>query len=478
MGNVIAIDLGASSGRVMVGTLENSKVSLKEYHRFLNKQVIRDGQSCWDLYAILEEIERGISKVVASGIEVDSLGIDTWGVDFVLLDKFGKHLGNFVSYRDTRTGGALEKLVSDTSLTKEVIYTKTGIQFLSFNSIYQLKAICDAKPEWIERVDKLLFIPDYLNYKLCGTKHCEYTNASTSQLLNCQTKEWDEELIRACGAKEDWFLEPTFPNNIVGRFTRNYCDIPVVSIASHDTASAVTAAPVDNYTAYLSSGTWSLLGIESFEPYTSEQAYHYNITNEGGVEGRYRVLKNIMGLWLMQRLRAETPSLAFSDMALMAKDATPFKYIINPNDGAFLNPASMTAAIKNWFKERDLESPQTFSEVIRCVYDSLALAYSNALENIKEVSTREVNFIRIVGGGAQDKLLNQLCADVCETPVIIEPVEASALGNVANQMIALGKVSNIEEARKIIQASCSIKRYNPNPIEDLNEIKSNYKKIL
>ncbi|MDN3700241.1 FGGY family carbohydrate kinase [Vibrio artabrorum] len=230
MSNVIAVDLGASSGRVMVGTLKNSKVSLKEYHRFPNVQVICNGQSCWDLYAILEEIERGISKVAASGIEIDSLGIDTWGVDFVLLDRFGKHLGEFVSYRDERTEGMIDKLTSDSSITHKDIYTTTGIQFLTFNTIYQLKAIIDAKPAWLERVDKLLFIPDYLNYKLSGLKHCEYTNASTSQLLNCETKEWDEELITACGAKKSWFLEPTLPNKVVGRFTRHCCDIPVISI--------------------------------------------------------------------------------------------------------------------------------------------------------------------------------------------------------------------------------------------------------
>ena len=475
---VIAIDLGASSGRVMVGYLEDGKIRLEEFHRFQNQQVMHGNESCWDLYSILEEIKVGINKVISTGIEICSLGIDTWGVDFVLLDKFGQHLGEFVSYRDARTNGVLDKLMQDSGLTQSDIYNTTGIQFLPFNTIYQLKAISDQQPEWYDDIDTLLFIPDYLNYKLSGVKHCEYTNASTSQLLECREKVWSKPIIKACGAKMNWFLPPKMPNRIIGQYQLGDIQIPVCSVASHDTASAVAATPIkDDNTAYLSSGTWSLVGIESEEPYTGEKAYQYNLTNEGGVDGRYRILKNIMGLWLIQRIKAENPSLTFPDIAMLARQAEPFKYVVNPNDDDFLNPASMTQAIKNWFKKRDLEGPEMLSEVVRCVYDSLVLAYDDALTQIAEVTGKAINELRIVGGGTQDKFLNQLCADVCEIQVSTEPTEASALGNVVNQFIASDIITSLGEARQIIDASSEVNYFSPNPIDGLEQIKSQYQQI-
>ncbi len=475
---VIAIDLGASSGRVMVGYLENGKIRLEEFHRFQNQQVVHGDESCWDLYSILEEIKVGINKVVATGIEVCSLGIDTWGVDFVLLDKFGKHLGEFVSYRDARTEGIQNKLLVDSQLSLQNIYHTTGIQFLSFNTINQLKAIHDQQPEWFNDIDTLLFIPDYLNYKLSGVKHCEYTNASTSQLLDCKEKVWSKELINACGAKMNWFLPPKMPNRIIGHYHLGDIQIPVCSVASHDTASAVAATPIAHENmAYLSSGTWSLVGIESFEPYTGDLAYQYNLTNEGGVDGRYRVLKNIMGLWLIQRIKAENPSLTFFDIANLARQAQPFKYIVDPNDNDFLNPQSMTQAIKNWFKKRDLEAPEHLSQVLRCVYDSLVLAYDKVLTELAEVTGKEIKELRIVGGGTQDQFLNQLCADVCQIPVSTEPTEASALGNVMNQFIASNIIPSIEEGRRIIDASSDVKNFTANPIEGLDQIKVHFQQI-
>ncbi len=478
MKGVIAIDLGASSGRVMIGYLNEQKIHLEEFHRFTNQQVMHGSESCWDLYSILEEIKVGINKVLASDFEVCSLGIDSWGVDFVLLDKFGKHLGEFVSYRDARTQGTQLKIEQDNALSKEDIYGMSGIQFLTFNTINQLKAISDANPDWFYSIDTLLFIPDYLNYKLSGVKHCEYTNASTSQLLDCRDKTWNKKLIDACGAKLNWFLPPKMPNRIIGQYQLGDIQIPVCSVASHDTASAVAAAPIfDQNTAYLSSGTWSLVGIESEEPFTSEAAFEANLTNEGGVDGRYRVLKNIMGLWLIQRIKAENPSLAFSDIALLARQAEPFKYIINPNDDAFLNPSSMTEAIKGWFRQRGKDAPETLSQVVRCIYDSLALAYDDALTQIASASNRQINELRIVGGGNQDHFLNQLCADVCEMNVSTEPTEASALGNVINQFIALDMISCLEEGRRIIDASSEVKSFKPQTIDGLDEIKLQYQLI-
>ncbi len=476
---VIAIDLGASSGRVMVGCLESGKIRLKEFHRFQNQQVVHGNESCWDLYSILGDIKIGIDKVIESGIEVCSLGIDTWGVDFVLLDKSGKHLGEFVSYRDGRTEGVQDKLLADSQLSLQEIYQTTGIQFLPFNTINQLKAIADQQPEWFGETDTLLFIPDYLNYKLSGVKHCEYTNASTSQLLDCKDKVWSKELIQACGAKMEWFLPPEMPNRIIGQYQVGEISIPVCSVASHDTASAVAATPIANENmAYLSSGTWSLVGIESFEPYTGELAYQYNLTNEGGVDGRYRVLKNIMGLWLIQRIKAENPSLTFPDIAILARQAQPFKYIVNPNDNDFLNPESMTQAVKNWFVKRDLAAPETLSEVVRCIYDSLVLAYDKVLTELAEVTGKQINELRIVGGGNQDQFLNQLCADVCQIRVSTEPTEASALGNVINQFIALDIITSLEEGRQIIDASSDVKQFTAKPIEGLEQIKSQFQQII
>ncbi|RQW61896.1 rhamnulokinase [Vibrio viridaestus] len=478
MKGVIAIDLGASSGRVMVGYLDGKQIGLKEFHRFTNQQVMHGNESCWDLYSILEEIKVGINKALASEYDICSLGIDSWGVDFVLLDKFGKHLGEFVSYRDARTQGSQEKLEGDNGLSKRDIYGMSGIQFLTFNTINQLKAISDQKPEWFDDIDTLLFIPDYLNYKLCGVKHCEYTNASTSQLLDCHEKTWNKQLIDACGAKLNWFLPPKMPNRIIGQYQLADIQIPVCSVASHDTASAVAATPLtDEHTAYLSSGTWSLVGIESEIPFTNSSAFEANLTNEGGVDGRYRVLKNIMGLWLIQRIKAENLSLTFSDIALLAGQAEPFKYVINANDDAFLNPDSMTQAIKNWFTQRDQPGPQTLAEIVRCIYDSLVLAYDDALTQLSYASGRTIKQLRIVGGGTQDQFLNQLCADVCGIEVATEPTEASVLGNVINQFIALDMVSCLEEGRQIIHASSQVKFYSPREIVDLDNIKSQYQLI-
>ncbi len=479
MKSVIAIDLGASSGRVMVGHLQDNKIELKEQHRFANQQIMIGEQSCWDLYSILEEIKIGINKVLDQNQDIASLGIDTWGVDFVLLDQFGRHLGEFVSYRDNRTQGVQEKLLHDSKIGKEDIYRITGIQFLPFNTINQLKAITDSKAPWLDQVKTLLFIPDYLNYKLCGVKHCEYTNASTSQLLACENKNWSESLINACGAKPEWFLTPSMPNQIIGQYQLADVSIPVCSVASHDTASAVAAAPIfDEHCAYLSSGTWSLLGIESFTPYTGSDAFAYNLTNEGGVNGRYRVLKNIMGLWLIQRIKAENPSLTYVDIPALARLAQPFKFILNPNDDVFLNPASMTAAIKGWFSERDLAAPETLAEVLRCIYDSLALAYDSVLTQLSDVSGRDITELRIIGGGTQDKFLNQLCADVCQIKVATEPTEASALGNVINQYIALGDIADLNEARTIIDASSQVNTFEPQTIPSLTTFKNKYKQII
>jgi len=475
MEGVIAIDLGASSGRVMVGYLNDKTIQLEEFHRFSNQQIMRGTESCWDLDRILEEIHIGINKVLEGDFDIVSLGIDSWGVDFVLLDESGQHLGEFVSYRDARTQGTQQKIEQDNVLSKQDIYKITGIQFLTFNTINQLKALSDTTINWFDDIETLLFIPDYLNYKLTGVKHCEYTNASTSQLLDCHGKTWNKNLIEACGAKYYWFLPPQMPNRIIGQYQIGAIHLPVCSVASHDTASAVAATPIfDEHTAYLSSGTWSLIGIESEEACTNQMAFDANLTNEGGVDGRYRILKNIMGLWLIQRIKAENPSLTFPDIVLLVNQSEPFQYLINPNDDVFFNPPSMTNAINDWFCQRGKEAPKTLAHLLRCLYDSLALAYDDALTQIASASYRHINKLRIVGGGTQDHFLNQLCADVCQINVLTEPTEASALGNVMNQFIAIDRISCLDEGRKIIDASSTVRSFQPQEIVGLDTIKLQY----
>ena len=299
MKKLLAVDIGASSGRVMLGVYNNGQISLDDIHRFNNGLHMIQGQACWDIEFLLEQVVIGIEKALDVGHVIDSIGIDTWGVDFVLIDKAGNRLGEAVSYRDARTNDVYDLLIK--KLSKDLIFAKTGIQFLPFNTIFQLAALNKQQPEWMQEVDKLLFIPDYLNFKLTGVKHCEYTNATTSQLIDCQTKQWAPELLQSVGASNNWFIEPALPNRLIGSYlSKNNHQVPVASIASHDTASAILALPSnENNLVYISSGTWSLIGFENDKAINNQLAQSLNITNEGGAESRFRVLKNIMGLWLI-----------------------------------------------------------------------------------------------------------------------------------------------------------------------------------
>ncbi|WP_369434071.1 rhamnulokinase family protein [Psychromonas sp. MME1] len=306
MKSVIAIDLGAGSGRVIHGLYKDNKLILKEFHRFENINVIRNDFLCWDTDYLITEIKEGIDRIIAAGITPDCMAIDSWGVDFVLIDKDGLKLGDSVTYRDPRTTGLMDKTIAQ--LGKDYLYKITGIQFLPFNTIYQLIALKKQNPCWLNSVKHLLFIPDYLGFRLTGTLNCEYTNATTSQMVNCQTMQWDEELLHKLSLPSQWLLPISKPNRIIGTYSHEMTNqvIPFASITSHDTAAAVLAVPkVEKNVAYLSSGTWSLMGIESDQAIVSKNAQDFNITNEGGVEGKFRVLKNIMGLWLIQGIQKE-----------------------------------------------------------------------------------------------------------------------------------------------------------------------------
>lgn len=459
----VAVDLGASSGRVMLARFERATrgISLREIHRFSNSLKQVDGFTTWDLDALEHEIRTGLQKACDEGIKIDSIGIDTWGVDYVLIDRDGNRVGLPVSYRDNRTEGVMETAFSQ--LGREDIYRRTGIQFLPFNTLYQLRAFAEEQPELLDKVEHALLIPDYFCYRLTGALNWEYTNATTTQLININSDSWDETLLDWAGVPQKWFGTPTHPGNVIGQWVcREGNKIPVVSVATHDTASAVIGAPLkDKNAAYLSSGTWSLMGFESKTPYASCQALAANITNEGGAEGRYRVLKNIMGLWLLQRV---TKELAITDLAdLIARTQTipACTFVINPNDERFINPENMTREIQAACRESHQPIPQSDSEIARCIFDSLALLYADILRELADLRGQPVSCLHIVGGGSQNTLLNQLCADACGVPVLAGPIEASTLGNIGCQLMALDEITDVDDFRNIVAASYQLKSFTP-----------------
>lgn len=382
--NCVAVDLGASSGRVMLARYEREcrSLTLREIHRFNNGLHSQNGYVTWDVDSLESAIRLGLNKVCEEGIRIDSIGIDTWGVDFVLLDQQGQRVGLPVAYRDSRTNGLMAQ--AQQQLGKRDIYQRSGIQFLPFNTLYQLRALTEQQPELIPHIAHALLMPDYFSYRLTGKMNWEYTNATTTQLVNINSDDWDESLLAWSGANKAWFGRPTHPGNVIGHWI---CpqgnEIPVVAVASHDTASAVIASPLNgSRAAYLSSGTWSLMGFESQTPFTNDTALAANITNEGGAEGRYRVLKNIMGLWLLQRVLQERqindlPALIAATQALPA-----CRFIINPNDDRFINPDEMCSEIQAACREMAQPIPESDAELARCIFDSLALLYADVLHEL------------------------------------------------------------------------------------------------
>ncbi|KHN90202.1 rhamnulokinase [Pectobacterium actinidiae] len=466
--NIVAVDLGASSGRVMLATLHTATqhLTLKEIHRFSNTLVFQDNHHQWDLAALESDILTGLHQIDAMGITPDSIGIDSWGVDYVLLDKNGQRVGLPYSYRDHRTDGIMAAVTAE--LGREAIYQRTGIQFLPFNTLYQLKALCDAPSDDLDQVAHLLMIPDYFHYRLTGNVVCEYTNASTTQLLNLEKKTWDSELLDYLSIPRRWLSDPVQPGHAVGNWTApSGRHIPVTTVATHDTASAVVGAPLlSRDSAYLSSGTWSLMGIESDTPFNSPQALAANITNEGGIDGTYRVLKNIMGLWLLQRVCQERDIKDLGALIQSAAALPAFTSLINPNDDRFINPPSMHQAIRDYCREHGQPVPQSDAELARCIFDSLALLYRQVVLELGELRHAPIRQLHIVGGGSQNAFLNQLCADVCQIPVLAGPVEASTLGNIGCQLMALGAVADLAAFRHMLTHNFPLHRYTPRAESD------------
>ncbi|MCD8207374.1 MAG: rhamnulokinase [Bacteroidales bacterium] len=475
--NFLAADLGATSGRTILGSVGDGKIELKELTRFPNHIIRTGGHYHWDIYALYNNIIEGLRTAAASGEKISSVGIDTWGVDFAFIGKDGGLLRNPYSYRDPHTVGAPEKLFE--SIPRERVYELTGTQIANYNSLFQLHALRSGSCSALEAADKILFTPDALSYMLTDRAVTEYTIASTSQMLNPRTKRFEKELLDVVGVSEEQFAPFVFPGTVIGTLLPEVQEltgcgpIPVVAVAGHDTASAVAAVPAqDEKFAYLSSGTWSLMGIELKGPIINGESYAQNLTNEGGVDGTIRFLKNICGMWLLERCRAEWGSVGYSEIADAALAAAPFRSLINPDSPCFANPASMTHAIARYCSETSQPTPQTVGETARCIFESLALRYKQVFNGLRRMSPFPLERLHIIGGGSQNSLLNQFTANALGVPVVAGPVEATAMGNIMLQAKASGLVSDIVSMRRLIASSTETKTFEPQ--QDWEEAYKNY----
>jgi rhamnulokinase len=461
----IAVDIGASSGRLMLGHRENGLLQLSELYRFENKIVQKGNHFCWEIDRLFEEIKTGLKKCGELGIKPDSIGIDTWAVDFVLLDENNQPLTEAVSYRDPRTDGMMEEVFE--LISKERLYLETGIQFQKFNTIYQLYSLKKNHPDVLAKATSFLMIPDYLNFLLTGKKSNEYTNATSTQLVNAFTKKWDYELLDLLGINKDMFHEIQMPKSILGNLREELVselgfDMNVILPATHDTGSAVISVPEEESTIYISSGTWSLMGTENHFPICVTKALDYNFTNEGGIDYRFRFLKNIMGLWMIQEVKRNYDhEYSFARLVELAEEAGDFRAIVNVNDDRFLKPDNMIQEIMNYCIETGQSVPSTPGEVAKCVYDSLAASYQETIGEIESIFEKSFNKINVIGGGCQNEMLNQLVADVTNKQVLAGPIEATAIGNIVAQLMALGEFSDLQEARSVIKQSFEVKKYEP-----------------
>lgn len=476
-----AIDVGASSGRIMVGELNEGKLDIQEIHRFANGFSQRDGHCLWDIDHLLKQILQGLQKVKTLGYEHCTVGIDTWAVDYVLLDEKGDRLREAISYRDRRTDHTIDKL--EHTLSKAAIYQKTGIQFQPFNTIYQL---FEEDRELLKKTDKIMMIPDYLGYCLTGKAVTEITNVSTTQLLNVSTGNLDPELLEAVSVLEQQFAPLTEPGCELGKLRNEWFpdyDLPackVMTVATHDTASAVIAAPgVNDGWAYISSGTWSLIGVENKTPIITDLALENNYTNERGANNTIRFLKNIIGMWVIQEVKQQLQAdYSFQQLAEEAKKTEPFQQFINLNDKRFLNPENMIKEIQHYCRQTRQKIPRTAGELACCIYSNLAIIYAIAIKELETITEKPIEQFHIIGGGARNDFLNQLTADMSGKAVYAGPIEATATGNLLMQMIAAKEVKDIKEARQVVRNSFPIKVFTPKDIDRSTMIQSFQQTVL
>ncbi len=467
MGNFyLAVDIGASSGRHILGKTEGGKLVLEEIYRFENGNIHENGALLWDTKRLFEEILNGMKKCRELGKVPSFMGIDTWGVDYVLLNAKGEKAGRSYGYRDHRTDGIPEKVYG--IIPEEELYRHTGTQKQVFNTIFQLAALKEQEREVLEEAECMLMLPDYFGYLLTGKKRQEYTNATTTGLINAKTNDWDRELISKLGLPERIFLPPVKPGAVLGNLKeeirdRTGFDCSILNVASHDTASAVMSVPSQSEdTLYISSGTWSLMGVENPEAVTHNKAQEANFTNEGGYDYRYRFLKNIMGLWMIQQVRHEyNDAYSFAELCTMAEEEKDFPSRVRANDPRFLSPENMQQEIRKALKESGQKEPENPGQMAAVIYQSLAEAYAETLSEIEEITEKQYAAVNIIGGGSKADYLNRLTANACRRKVIAGPDEGTAIGNLMAQMIFAGEYRDLKEARKAVASSFEIRSFDP-----------------
>lgn len=483
---VLAFDFGASSGRAIIGCFDGDKITLEEVHRFSNDPVSVGGTVYWDVLRLFYEIKQGIIKAKIAG-GFDSIGIDTWGVDFGLIDSEGKLMENPVHYRDARTVGLVDEAFK--TMPKEKLYGITGIQFMELNTLFQLIALKKYRPWMLERADKMLFMPDLFGYMLTGKMCAEYSIASTSQLIDIDKRTWSKEILDAFGIKESVFAPLVQPGTVLGELSKEICEecgvdpVPVISVCGHDTQSAITSVPCeDGDFAFLSSGTWSLFGTELDKPIVNETSMNINITNEGGFDGSTGFLKNIIGLWLIQESRRqwkrEGKEYSYADLEKLALAAEPFKCFIDPDAPEFVPHGNIPERVREFCRKTGQYVPETVGEIMRCIYESLAMKYRLTFEKLRECTERDYPVIHVIGGGTKDGLLCQMTANSCDRTVKAGPIEATVMGNVAVQLMSNGSVENIGQARKIVADSSELKTFEPKDTDKWAEAYKDFLKII
>ncbi len=477
MKRVLAFDFGASSGRAIIGSFDGKKITLEEVHRFSNDPVSVHGTSYWDVLRLFHEIKQGILKAKGNG-GFDSIGIDTWGVDFGLLDEHGLLLENPIHYRDKRTVGLVEEAFK--SIPKEKLYNLTGIQFMELNTVFQLLSIKLQRPYLFDRADKMLFMPDLFAYMLTGVKSTEYSIATTSQLIDIQTGTWCDEIFDTLGIPKRLTTDIVKSGTVIGTLSDEICEecgvdkTPVVAVCEHDTQSAISAVPCpDGSFAFLSSGTWSLFGTELPKPIVNQKTMDINITNEGGYGDSTGFLKNIIGLWLIQESRRqfarEGTQYSYADLEKLALASKPFACFIDPDAPEFVAHGDIPSRVREYCRKTGQYVPQTVGEIMRCIYESLAMKYRLTFEKLQECTERNYDVIHVIGGGTKDTLLCRMTANSCARKVVAGPIEATVLGNIAVQLLASGEIKSIEQARRIIAESEATTEYLPENTEEWAE---------
>ena len=483
---VLAFDFGASSGRAIIGCFDGDKITLEEVHRFFNDPVSVGGTVYWDVLRLFYEIKQGIVKAKIAG-GFDSIGIDTWGVDFGLIDSEGKLMENPVHYRDARTAGLVDEAFK--TMPKEKLYGVTGIQFMELNTLFQLISLKKYRPWMLERADKMLFMPDLFGYMLTGKMCAEYSIASTSQLIDLDKRTWSDEILDAFEIKKSIFAPLVQPGTVLGELSKEICEecgvdpVPVISVCGHDTQSAITSVPCeDGDFAFLSSGTWSLFGTELEKPIVNETSMNINITNEGGFDGSTGFLKNIIGLWLIQESRRqwkrEGKEYSYADLEKLALAAEPFKCFIDPDAPEFVPHGNIPERVREFCRRTGQYVPETVGEIMRCIYESLAMKYRLTFEKLRECTERDYPVIHVIGGGTKDGLLCQMTANSCDRTVKAGPIEATVMGNVAVQLMSDGSVENIGQARKIVAASSELKTFEPKDTDKWAKAYEDFLKIV